>query len=59
MQTGRREHWERIYHDRQPDELTFAHVLVHESVHGFIHRFRTPATVPSASPTTACSTVWR
>jgi hypothetical protein len=32
---------------RQPDELTFAHVLVHESVHGFIHRFRTPATVPS------------
>jgi hypothetical protein len=32
---------------RQQDELTFAHVLVHESVHGFIHRFRTPATVPS------------
>jgi len=32
---------------RQPDQLTFAHVLVHESVHGFIHRFRTPAVVPS------------
>jgi hypothetical protein len=32
---------------RQGEELTFAHVLVHESVHGFIHRFRTPATVPS------------
>ena len=32
---------------RQAEQLTFAHVLVHESVHGFIHRFRTPATVPS------------
>jgi hypothetical protein len=32
---------------RQGEELTFAHVLVHESVHGFIHRFRTPAVVPS------------
>ena len=32
---------------RQKEELTFAHVLVHESVHGFIHRFRTPAHVPS------------
>ena len=32
---------------RQQDELTFAHVLVHESVHGFVHRFRTPAVVPS------------
>ena len=32
---------------KQQDELTFAHVLVHESVHGFIHRFRTPAHVPS------------
>ena len=32
---------------RQQDPLTFAHVLVHESVHGFIHRFRTPAHVPS------------
>jgi hypothetical protein len=32
---------------RQADPLTFAHVLVHESVHGFIHRFRTAAHVPS------------
>jgi hypothetical protein len=32
---------------RQPDPLSFAHILVHESVHGFIHRFRTPANVPS------------
>jgi hypothetical protein len=32
---------------RQADELTFAHVLVHESVHGFVHRFRAPPTVPS------------
>jgi hypothetical protein len=32
---------------RQADQLTFAHVLVHESVHGFVHRFRSPATVPS------------
>ncbi|HWE02801.1 MAG TPA: hypothetical protein VG326_10370 [Tepidisphaeraceae bacterium] len=32
---------------RQPDELVFAHVLVHESVHGFIHRYRSPARVPS------------
>jgi hypothetical protein len=32
---------------RQAEELTFAHVLVHESVHGFIHRFRSPALVPS------------
>jgi hypothetical protein len=32
---------------RQADPLTFAHVLVHESVHGFVHRFRTPAVVPS------------
>jgi len=32
---------------RQPDDLTFAHVLVHESVHGFVHRFRAPPTVPS------------
>lgn len=32
---------------RQADPLTFAHVLVHESVHGFIHRFRSPAVVPS------------
>jgi hypothetical protein len=32
---------------RQPDQLEFAHVLVHESVHGFIHRYRTPVPVPS------------
>src|SRR5687768_10061477 len=32
---------------RQPDELTFAHVLVHESVHGFLHRYRKPSHVPS------------
>lgn len=32
---------------RQQDQLTFAHVLVHESVHGFVHRFRTPKHVPS------------
>ena len=31
---------------RQPDQLLFAHVLVHESVHGFIHRYRTPIPVP-------------
>jgi hypothetical protein len=32
---------------RQPQELEFAHVLVHESVHGFVHRYRSPARVPS------------
>ena len=37
----------RIAFYRQPDELQFAHVLVHESVHGFIHRYRTPVLVPS------------
>jgi hypothetical protein len=31
---------------RQPDQMLFAHVLVHESVHGFIHRYRTPVFVP-------------
>jgi hypothetical protein len=31
---------------RQPDEIKFAHVLVHESVHGFIHRYKTPHDVP-------------
>lgn len=31
---------------RQPDEVLFAHVLVHESVHGFIHRYKTPHNVP-------------
>jgi len=32
---------------RQPQELTFAHVLVHESVHGFLHRYRSPVHIPS------------
>lgn len=32
---------------RQPEELDFAHVLVHESIHGFVHRYRTPSAVPS------------
>jgi len=32
---------------KQDRELSFAHILVHESVHGFIHRYRTPAPVPS------------
>jgi hypothetical protein len=32
---------------RQPDELQFAHVLVHESSHGFIHRYRSPERIPS------------
>jgi len=32
---------------RQADPLTFAHVLVHESVHGFVHRFRAPPSLPS------------
>ena len=32
---------------RYPDDLLFAHLLVHESVHGFLHRYRSPAHVPS------------
>ncbi|MDB5296289.1 MAG: hypothetical protein JWO31_2272 [Phycisphaerales bacterium] len=32
---------------RQPEELEFAHVLVHESVHGFVHRYRSHVNVPS------------
>ncbi|MEA2734074.1 MAG: hypothetical protein QOE14_525 [Humisphaera sp.] len=32
---------------RQPNELDFAHVLVHESVHGFLHRYRSPIDIPS------------
>ena len=32
---------------RQPQELSFAHVLVHESVHGFLHRYRSPEHIPS------------
>lgn len=37
----------RIAFYRQEDALTFAHVLVHESVHGFLHRYRTPVGIPS------------
>jgi hypothetical protein len=32
---------------RQPQELQFAHVLVHESVHGFLHRYRSHVDIPS------------
>lgn len=32
---------------RQPVDLEFAHVLVHESVHGFLHRYKTPIPIPS------------
>jgi hypothetical protein len=32
---------------RQPNELDFAHVLVHESTHGFLHRYRSPVNIPS------------
>lgn len=32
---------------RQPVDLEFAHVLVHESVHGFLHRYKTPVPIPS------------
>ncbi|HEY2586313.1 MAG TPA: hypothetical protein VGI81_11170 [Tepidisphaeraceae bacterium] len=32
---------------RQPDEMQFAHVLVHESTHGFVHRYRSKVFVPS------------
>lgn len=32
---------------RQPNEMDFAHVLVHESVHGFLHRYRSAIDVPS------------
>jgi hypothetical protein len=32
---------------RQPNEMDFAHVLVHESVHGFLHRYRSPIDIPS------------
>lgn len=37
----------RIAFYRQPDELGFATVLVHESTHGFIHRYRSPVHVLS------------
>ncbi len=32
---------------RSPDDLQFAHLLVHESVHGFLHRYRSPVRVPA------------
>jgi len=32
---------------RNPNDLDFAHVLVHESIHGFLHRYRSPVDVPS------------
>ena len=31
---------------RQPDDLAFAAVLVHETVHGFMHRYQTPQRLP-------------
>jgi len=36
----------RIAFFRQPQDLAFAHVLVHESVHGFLHRYRSPQRIP-------------
>jgi hypothetical protein len=32
---------------RQPNDMDFAHVLVHESTHGFLHRYRSPVHIPS------------
>jgi hypothetical protein len=32
---------------KEDRELSFAHILVHESVHGFLHRYRSPVHVPS------------
>lgn len=32
---------------RQPNEMDFAAVLVHESVHGFLHRYRKPPVIPT------------
>ncbi|HEV2294816.1 MAG TPA: hypothetical protein VGR35_13255 [Tepidisphaeraceae bacterium] len=32
---------------RQPNEMDFAAVLVHESVHGFLHRYKKPPVVPT------------
>jgi hypothetical protein len=32
---------------RQPNDLDFEAVLVHESVHGFLHRYRKPPTIPT------------
>lgn len=32
---------------RQPEEMGFAHLLVHETVHGFLHRYRSPVHIPT------------
>ncbi len=32
---------------RQPHDMSFATVLVHETVHGFLHRYRGPAPIPT------------
>ena len=32
---------------RQPEEMDFATILVHESVHGFLHRYRSPQRIVS------------
>jgi hypothetical protein len=32
---------------RQPNEMDFAAVLVHESVHGFLHRYKKPPMIPT------------
>lgn len=32
---------------RQPDDLQFAALLVHETVHGFMHRYKTPRRLPT------------
>jgi hypothetical protein len=32
---------------RQPEDLDFAAILVHESVHGFLHRYRSPQRLPA------------
>lgn len=32
---------------RQPDDMDFATILVHEAVHGFVHRFQTPRRLPT------------
>lgn len=32
---------------RNPDEMNFAYILVHEAVHGFLHRYRSPVHIPT------------
>ncbi len=32
---------------RRPNEMMFAHILVHEAVHGFLHRYRSPIHIPT------------